>query len=752
MNTIENEIHPTSIKKIGLYTKAAIIISLAIAGCLTPTGKEASADRGASKWEYAIGTEADGAPRVEPGTPIEKLKMLPDFYQTPKMPFIVRPGEQVIPVTIETCSGTEAQKILDDERKFVPEGVFVVRIDGVITISDTPLAPGKNTCLIFTEKGKIVAAPGSRTKELVLIKDTELVSFSSIDGVRGAIDGAGTDVTGIRVENGGKVHLDRLAISNCGGDGVLIAGRGDDDYANPASLTRSKVVNCRKNGVKVSRSPQFIALDNIITGNGGSGLEIDSPSAIIGNNISAGNDVGLRILPRRSTTITRNQLIGNRTGLDIGQESDFALVYENTIQDNELGAGISGMNTTIAWNIFAANRRQVKAGGKGNLLQNNTGLTVQDAGPGVAYFNPPTMSDQHREELIWKGEGDDDVAMGRYDFAVESGREPMNAAQVTERLKKMREAHPDKVLVARLTGSFVVRTDDGLKIPDHTCVLLEGTISNEASEKQRPYLVSIKGKGCVSLSGGKINSETSVFSAVAATKARNTALIDGVHINLNSLHGHVGSKSINAISAKQHNGGFMMRRCEIRNPGSRGIWAHVSKRIYILGNRFYAGGMTIDFDAFCFESAALYNTVTGGTYHSGIFFEEGVNYNTAFANRLYKNTASAIQIWTQATKLNTEKNLIACNEIVGGARDEFGSGFSVGANTDDPLKKADNNYIFNNRFDGCNGRAAIIIKKGASNNYFGQNVLGNNKTMIINWSKGTTHDFAPQTGFTSPAP
>jgi len=706
---------------------------------------------------YFPDTVIDGAPKVKQGTPIKNLKLLPDFYQTPKMPFIVNSGEQVVQVSIESCTGKEAQEILNDERKFVPDAVFVVTVDGVITISEQPLAPKKKTCLIFRKGAKIIAAPGCKAKELVLIKDTELISFSSEKGEKAVIDGAGVKVTGIRVENSGKVHLDRLAINNCGEGGLIVKGRGDENYADPVSLTRSKITNCKTDGVKVSQSPEFIALDNIITGNAKAGIEIDSPLAIIANNICAGNNIGLHISTPRSTTITRNQLIANKTGLDINQKSDFALVYENTLQNNGLGVNISGTNTTIAWNIFAANKQQVKSGGKENLLQSNIGLKVKDAGAGVAYFNPPTMANPHKEKLIWKGQKENDVAMERHDLTINSGDKVMDVTQVTETLKSAREANPDKVLVARLKGDFIVKTNDGLIVPDNTCIILDGNVTNAPSAKQRPYMISLKGKGCVSLSGGKITSKTSVYEAVTAQRGKNNALIDGVYINLYANNRKVGSKSLNAVGAKQHKGAFILRGSEINDSGQRAIWAHVSKRIYVLGNRFYGSGMTIDFDAFCYESAALYNTITGVTHHSGIFFEEGVKYNTAFANRLYANKASAIQIWTQSTKLNTERNLIACNDIVGGAKDEFGSGFSVGAHKDNPLKRADNNYIFNNRFDRCNGRAAINMKPGAANNYFGQNIILKNKNDIINWSKGwnkqsQTSDYTLQNGFTSPAP
>ena len=47
------------------------------------------------------GTDTEGTPKVMTGTPVEALRLLPNFYQTPHMPFILCPGEQVVPVSIK---------------------------------------------------------------------------------------------------------------------------------------------------------------------------------------------------------------------------------------------------------------------------------------------------------------------------------------------------------------------------------------------------------------------------------------------------------------------------------------------------------------------------------------------------------------------------------------------------------------------------------------------------------------------------
>jgi len=735
---------------IGPLLLVAVLLQLLCSGCQ-------SISPGKAKGAVASlpGTEVNGCPQVAPGVAVNQLRLLPDFYRTPRLPFIMAKGEEMIQVKLATCPGAEAQRVLDTQRAAAPGAVLVVTVEGVITISETPLMPPSRSCFIFGKGAKIVATPDCKASELVLIKDAEFVSLAAekpnpVDC--GVIDGSGAAVTGIRVQNSGKVHLDSLLVTACGAGGVDIAGRGADRYADGVSLTRSTVTDCGGNGVTVRQSAQFIALDNRITGNRGNGLDIGSPGAILANNICAANTAGL-VFSANGATITRNQLIANTTGLVLTAESEHALVYENAIQDNQTGAGISGKTATVCWNRFA-NGKQIIAGGSGNVMEANQGIVANDVPhPGTSYFNPPTVANPHNERVIWKGAGEKDMQMARHDMSVDSVGTPMDVKEVAARLLAARTAHPDKVIVAKLTGDFVVRSKDGLNVPDHTCILLYGTITNECvlEPTERLELVKMAGKGCASFSGGKVSSSTKVYNAFTGMGGHSAFLLDGVQIDLSSPHGRVGSQSTNAVSAKQHAGAFVVRGCEIRDPGHRAIWAHVTKRAYILGNRLYGGGMTIDFDAYCFYSTALYNTVSDNSYHSAIFLEEGVKFNTAFANRCFSNEVTAIAVWTEAVKLSTEKNLIACNHLIGGAEGTRASGIGVGGRSNE--KTADRNYMFNNRLEKNNGRAAITIKANASDNYFAQNVFLDNRVDILNWAtKPTSHGYAPQHGFVSPNP
>ncbi len=696
------------------------------------------------------GTDVDGTPKVALGTPVESLHLGPDFYQTPQMQFVLSPGEMVVPIKLGAMTGEEAQQMLDKARATDTQSVLVVRIEGIISISNVPLAPKERTCFIFRKSARIIADAGCTARELVLVKDAEYVSFQSDTGGRrsevGMIDGSNRDVTGIRIENSGKVYLDGLAITRCGGVGVSIVGRGSDRYGDGVSLTRSSVTGCGGNGVTVRTSNQFMALDNRITGNRGTGLDIESPSSILANNICGANAIGISV-SSRDNTLPRNQIIANGTGIVLRAESEYTLVYENAIQDNQLGAELRGKTATVGWNCFA-NRKQLSASGKNNLLQSNTGISVTDiTAPGTSYFNPPTVSSPHTEKVIWKGSGEKDMSMERCDITIEAGSTVMDVKTVTERLLETRSANPDKVIVAKLVGRFVVRAKEGLKIPDHTCVLLAGSITNEASDEQRDQLVSMTGKGCVSFSGGKLFSASKVYDGFSGMGGNNTFLLDGVQINLSAVDAHTGTKSVNAISAKKHAGAFMVRGCEVRNPGHRGIWAHVSSRVYTLGNRFYAGGMTIDFDAYCNHSMALFNTVSDAMYHSAIFFEEAVKYNTAFANTCFSNN-TAIAIHNQEVTGVTEYNTIACNRLFDNGRK---GGADLGIGGASATKRADRNYVFNNQISRNRGRGGINLKGNAKDNVIVQSVLIDCPTNIVNWStKPFSHGYGCNTGFAGP--
>ena len=701
-------------------------------------------------------------PQASPESFLEKSPtgLFPDFYSSPVFPFVIDPNEEIVRIELKEMTAAQAQYVLDESLRENPSAVFIVHVTGAISVLSEPLSLHDKTCMVLEKDAQFVASAGCTAGSLVRIFDREYVSITgSYDPRKGEFSeqenmfcGKGVVPSGIRIEQSGRIHLDRISITGCKDIGISITGRGSERFNQAVSLTRSVVSNCQGDGVRICQSPACIVLDSRITSVGKAALVIDSPSSIVANTLCSDSNGGVVVCSTDGILI-RNQLLRNGTGICLEDQSEYSLVYENSILNNETGIVFEGKRATVGWNLFK-NKEEVIAGGSKNILYCNHGILADSiCSAGVAYFNPPTMSDFHDEPFVWNDGSADSKRYSRCDIVIDSGRQALEIKEVNNQLRQERLDHPNAILVVRMRGSFRNQSADGFVLPDRTCVILDGEIVNDyVSDNPESFeLIHMKGKGCNSFSGGRIISENKVFSAISGAGASNAFLLDDVDVNLHSEHGGLGSNSVNAVSSKEHYGPFVVRGCTIQDPGHRGIWMHVSKRVYALGNRCSAGGFSIDFDAYCFHSAAIFNTVTRNSYHSGIFFEECVKSNTAFANLCEKNPANGICMWTENVQGKTEKNIVACNEIRGGVQMEANrSGLSLGGRAAD--RTTENNYFFNNRLEDLNGRSAILLKKHARENYITQSILHENDVDIRNWtSKPETNGFREQAGFHSPA-
>jgi len=685
--------------------------------------------------------------------------LFPDFYSSPVFPFVIDPNEEIVRIELKEMTAAEAQHVLDQSLRESPSAVFIVHVTGAISVLSEPLSLHDKTCMVLGKDSQFVASAGCTAGSLVRVFDREYVSITGgYDPRKGEFSkpgsmfrGNGIVGIGIHIKNSGRIHLDRISVAGCRDAGIQIGGRGSEQYNQPVSLTRSVVCDCLGDGVRVRQSPACIVLDSRITSVSQSALIIDCPSSLVANTLCSDGGKGI-VMSSSDGIVTRNQVLRNGVGIYLKEQSEYSLVYENSVVGNATGIVFEGKQATVGWNVFQ-NEEEVVAGGLKNILYGNRGIAAEDIrSAGVSYFNPPTTSNPHHEPFIWKSDSGDASLSVRRDVAIDSGSLSLDLKEVNKRLRQERLLDPDAVLVVRMRGLFKNQSGDGLVFPDHTCIILDGKIVNDyVSDKPETFeLIHMKGKGCNSFSGGQIVSKNKVFSAVSGAAASNAFLLDDVDIDLHSEHGGLGSNSVNAVSSKEHFGSFVVRGCTIRDPGHRGIWMHVSKRVYALGNHCLAGGFSIDFDAYCFHSAAMFNRVARNSYHSGIFFEECVSSNTAFGNFCEKNPANGICMWTENVRGKTEKNVVACNVIRGGIQMEANrSGLSLGGRASD--RTTENNYFFNNRLENLNGRSAMLIKKYAHDNYISQSILRGNDVNVRNWTvKPETNGFREQAGFHSP--
>ena len=730
--------------------RAALLVFFLLIGCLSG-GKLAAADF--SPYPRVLSASAFNEPDSEGGP-----KLLRDFFHRPEFPWIVSPDERVVTVELGGMTAEDAQQLLDSTARENQDAVVIVRLTGEIEISTQPLSLYDKTCLNFEEGGRLVAGSGCTAEALLLIRDRQLVSVRGANDPRielgelalAHLDGKRRVQAVLLIENSGGIHLDSLSVAGGREDGIRISGRGAELYESPVTLTRSVVAGSQGNGVTVRETAAFIALDSIISSGGKAGLAVDAPSSIIANVLCRGCETGI-LVSSSGAVLSRNQIVENTTGIMLAASSQLALVYENQIHKNKTGVVIRGTDATVGWNDFG-NSREVDGGGKGNVFYSNGGLAAKQVeGPGITLFDPPTAANFHAESTIWKDEGTGSPGKPRVDFKLESGPGGLAVSEVNSRLIQLRQKHPEAVLVVRLVGQFFFADDQPLQIPDFTCIVLDGQIvcDDRAGFSKDGELIELQAAGCVSFSGGKVITKGKIFSVVSGAGAKNVLLLDGVELDLQPDAGGSGESPVNAVSSKKHRGPFVVRNCNVSTLGHRGIWAHVSKRVYALGNSCRAGNFSIDFDAYCFQSAALFNHVTGNERHSGVFFEECVKENIAFANYVEKSKVHGISMWTESVKGMTEKNVVACNSVQGGpGMEEKGSGMAVGGRSEE--KTSAHNFFFNNRLSDIRGRAAIFLRQNSKGNYFAENVVRRSEPSVLNWStKPRSERFDPQTGFHS---
>ena len=685
-------------------------------------------------------------------------KSLPDFFISPEFPFILSPDEQTLTVTLGNTTSEKAQQLLDRIAAKNSNAVLIVRLTGLIEVTHKPLSLSDRTCLIFERGGHIVAAEDCIAKSLLLIRDCQFLSIKGIVDPRHApgksgpvlLDGGQHAQTAILIEQSGSVHLDYLSLTGFSGDGIVVRGCGPDNYQRPVTLTRSVVRDCRGNGVTARNTAAFITLDSIFKGIGKAGLVVDAPSSIVANTLCRFCATGISVFSS-SPVITRNQVLDNGIGIELGASSEYSLVYENRIHKNNTGIVMRGKNATVGWNRFT-NGKEIDCGGIENVVYTNAGLAAAEvSNRGTTFFNPPTAANFHEDSTIWMDERSGSPALPRIDLEIESEAGGLTIAAVNSQLRQARTKHSEAVLVVHLIGDFFFSSDEPLQIPEFTCIILEGQIvcDDEAGFDEDCELIQLQSAGCVSFSGGRIITRGKVFSVISGANSKNVLLLDGVQLNLRPAGSGGGESPVNAISSKKHRGPFVVRNCEVSSLGHRGIWAHVSKRVYALGNTCRAGSFSIDFDAYCFQSAALFNHITGNDRHSGVFFEECVKNNIAFANYVEKSKVHGISMWTESVKGVTENNVVACNTVQGGSdMKENGSGIAVGGRSDE--KTSAHNFFFNNRLNDVRGRAAILLRQNSDSNYFAENVVRRAQRSVLNYTiKPQTEQFEPQEAFHS---
>jgi MoCo/4Fe-4S cofactor protein with predicted Tat translocation signal len=396
------------------------------------------------------------------------------------------------------------------------------------------------------------------------------------------------------------------------------------------------------------------------------------------------------------------------------------LISENRGSATGLVVALAGRTQQLFRNSWTGSVR-IAPGSADMVLVGNLGLTVDGDAQGARVFNPPTFKQPHTSPVIVPG-------LGRFDFTVPGGKAaskqekpvPVDLATVQTALDAARAEHPGTVLVLKLTGEYVSRSPEGLRLPPDTCVILEGRILADLGLPLEPIwvrgeassqLITLPATGYSSVSGGRLDGARQASYPLNA-KTGSLALIEGVQLASGARDG-LYTKTRNAADP------LFVYQCQAYANGSRGIWAHVATRVHSIGNTCISNNMDgIDLDAAAVDCTALFNTSNANRRH-GVFIEEGITHNIVFGNQLGGNGGAGVHVWNEEVKKNTGPNVIAANACTANRR-----GVSNGGRAADI--SAHGNLFFNNicRDNWLNG--VLAGNSHAWGSYFAQSDIGGN--------------------------
>ncbi|NDC73893.1 hypothetical protein EBZ70_01065 [bacterium] len=639
------------------------------------------------------------------------------IYTPPSLVDRVEPAQATQRVKLPAGPAALAQAAIDRARQDQPEAFLVLEAEGDIEIRSEALRLGSRMSLLLSPRAGLRAAPAWTAGTLLQISDAESVTVSSAGPGPALIDGAGAAVVGILIERGRRICLDELVLQGCGLAGIDFQGV-DPGVLNEAGSVTRCVFTANGDGLRVDRSGGFMCLDNVFRGQAGTALTITSTNSVVAGNTFAQNQAAIRSGSDRGV-ITRNAIF-DYAALAFTPASGGNLISENRGSAARLVVALAGRTQQLFRNSWTGSVR-IAPGSADMVLVGNLGLTVDGDALGARVFNPPTFKQPHTSPVIVPG-------LGRFDFTVPGGKAaskqekpvPVDLATVQTALDAARAEHPGTVLVLKLTGEYVSRSPEGLRLPPDTCVILEGRILADLGLPLEPIwvrgeatsqLITLPATGYSSVSGGRLDGARQASYPLNA-KTGSLALIEGVQLASGARDG-LYTKTRNAADP------LFVYQCQAYANGSRGIWAHVATRVHSIGNTCISNNMDgIDLDAAAIDCTALFNTSNANRRH-GVFIEEGITHNIVFGNQLSGNGGAGVHVWNEEVKKNTGPNVIAANACTANRR-----GVSNGGRAADI--SAHGNLFFNNicRDNWLNG--VLAGNSHARGSYFAQSDIGGN--------------------------
>ena len=664
------------------------------------------------------------------------------FFKPTSAPFYIQPNEKLSSLTFNSGSAEDLQKVIDEAAKNNPTGTIVVQLKGTIAVNLSPLRLPSRLNLKFGPDAAIKADPDATAKSLIEINNAEFISLSSSTDKPAVIDGQGKIATGINVRKSGRLNFDQLKIQNCQGIALDFFGK-DEKFVNQASsITRCSFANSPA-GVRIQNTAGFVCLDNTFENHSSTALEITSLNSVVAGNTFRKNAEAIKSNSNRGA-FTRNHFAECTVAFNLDMLGENNLIYENT-SDGATSLTVAGATQTFFQNKMEATVNVVERSITGSHFIQNPNFKVGST-TDAAVFNPPTILNPHKDTNIAPGFGRYDLSFPPSGTKNKDEASAFDLAKIQPELEKARTQHPNDILVVRLKGTFVAKTMDGLKLPDNTCVILDGTIYSNTTVARDPewkapwvrgaptsQLIRMPLKGYSSFSGGTIDGgHQATYGIHGGSSNPLLGLIQSVTV-LNCSGDGIYTKG------RRNKDPLIVHLCTTNGSRGRGIWPHVAGPVYSLQNHCEANGKDgIDLDAYSKENITMFNTCIKNKRH-GVFIEEASRDNIVFANELNENGGRGVHVWNEEVAGDTTNNAVVGNTCRGNI-----DGVYAGARAKYPDKHpnkgeettiyANRNFFFNNLCADNKRNGIGAGNNHAVENFFSQSIVTGNTAANISSS------------------
>lgn len=671
------------------------------------------------------------------------------FFKPTQAPFYIQPNEKLASISFNSGSAEDLQKAIDEAAKNNPTGTIVVELKGTVTVNLSPLRLPSRLNLKFGPDAAVKADPAATAKSLIEISNAEFISLSSSSDKPATIDGLGKIVTGINVKKSGRLNFDQLQIQNCKGTAFDFFGK-DEKFVNQASsVTRCTFAN-NATGLRVQNTAGFVCLDNNFSNHSVTALDITSLNSVIAGNTFSKNAEAIKSNSNRGA-ITRNHFIECTVALNLDMLGENNLVYENT-SEGATTLSVAGATQTFFQNKMEATVNVVERSTTGSHFIQNPNFKVSSSSD-AAVFNPPTILNPHKDTNIAPGFGRYDLSFPPAGTNNKDESTAYDVAKIQPKLDKARTEHANDILVVTLKGTFVAKSLDGLKLPDNTCVILDGTIYSNTTVARDPQwkapwvrgaptsqLIRMPLKGYSSFSGGTIDGgHQATYGIHAGSCNPLLGLIQSVTV-INCSGDGIYTKG------RRNKDPLIVHLCTTNGSRGRGIWPHVAGPVYSLQNHCEANGKDgIDLDAYSKENITMFNTCIKNKRH-GVFIEEATHDNIVFANELNENGGRGVHVWNEEVAGDTTNNCIVANTCRGnidgvyaGARAKYAA--SHPNKGEETTIFANRNFFFNNLCTDNKRNGIGAGNNHAVENFFSQSIVSGNTTANISSSDSATPFF-----------